>query len=216
VFPVASCSSLLVCESNLDVLVSTIEQPAEDTDTVGYLFVPSPESFLFLSSISTFLLPFFAFNRLSRFPLPSPTMPPQKLKVAAAGLGRMGRRHALNFLNRTPRAELVAAFSPDPAELLWAKEHQEPYGVTLYDDYDTMIQQDGLMAVVIGTATSVHAEEAIKAMERDLHVLCEKPLSTSIDIVRPSAFPPCYILPLMRYLVNSAAPWSQKPESART
>jgi hypothetical protein len=131
VFPVASCSSLLVCESNLDVLVSTIEQPAEDTDTVGYLFVPSPESFLFLSSISTFLLPFFAFNRLSRFPLPSPTMPPQKLKVAAAGLGRMGRRHALNFLNRTPRAELVAAFSPDLAELLWAKEHLEPYGVTL-------------------------------------------------------------------------------------
>lgn len=110
-------------------------------------------------------------------------MPPQKLKIAAAGLGRMGKRHALNFLNRAPRAELVAAFSPDPEELSWAKQHLEPYGVTLYDDYDKMIEQSGLMAVVIGTATSVHAEEAIKAMDRNLHVLCEKPLSTSIDTV---------------------------------
>lgn len=96
----------------------------------------------------------------------------------------MGHRHALNFLNRTPRAELVAAFSPDPAELKWAKEHLEPFGVTLYDDYDKMIAQPGLDAVVIGTATSVHAEEAIKAMEKNLHVLCEKPLSTSIAVVR--------------------------------
>ena len=112
------------------------------------------------------------------------TMAPKKLQIAAAGLGRMGHRHALNFLNRTPRAELVAAFSPDPVELQWAKEHLEPFGVTLYDDYDKMIAQPGLDAVVIGTATSVHAEEAIKAMEKNLHVLCEKPLSTSIAVVR--------------------------------
>lgn len=110
-------------------------------------------------------------------------MAPKKLKIAAAGLGRMGARHALNFLNRAPRAELVAAFSPDPDELSWARVHLEPYGVTLYDNYDKMMEHPGLQAVVIGTATSVHAEEAIKAMEHNLHVLCEKPLSTSIDIV---------------------------------
>src|SRR5690349_11522744 len=112
-------------------------------------------------------------------------MAPAKLKIGAAGLGRMGKRHAINFLNRTPRAELVAAFSPDPTELAWAKQNLEPYGVALYDDYDKMIQHPGLQAVVIGTATSVHAEESLKAMEKNLHVLCEKPLSTSIEIVRP-------------------------------
>jgi myo-inositol 2-dehydrogenase / D-chiro-inositol 1-dehydrogenase len=58
-----------------------------------------------------------------------------------------------------------------------------PFGVNIYDSYDKMIQQPGLNAVVIGTATSVQAEEAIKSMENNLHVLCEKPLSTSIDIV---------------------------------
>ena len=111
-------------------------------------------------------------------------MAPQRLKIGAAGLGRMGRRHALNFLNRTPRAELVAAFSPDPAEIVWAREHLEPHGVTLYDNYEQMLEHPGIMAVVIGTATSVHAEEAIQAMEKNLHVLCEKPLSTSIEVVR--------------------------------
>ncbi|KAL3437454.1 hypothetical protein BDV09DRAFT_192820 [Aspergillus tetrazonus] len=109
-------------------------------------------------------------------------MSPKKLQVGAAGLGRMGKRHALNFLNRAPRAELVAAFSPDPEEIQWAKQHLEPYGVTLYTNYEDMISHPGLQAVVIGTATSVHAEEAIKAMERDLHVLCEKPLSINVDI----------------------------------
>ncbi|KAF2854703.1 NAD(P)-binding protein [Plenodomus tracheiphilus IPT5] len=109
-------------------------------------------------------------------------MAPRRLQVAVAGLGRMGARHALNILNKTPRAELVAAFSPDEKELQWGKQHLEPFGVKLYNDYDAMLTHTGLDAVVIGTATSVHAEETIKAMEKDLHVLCEKPLSTSVKI----------------------------------
>ena len=52
----------------------------------------------------------------------------------------MGARHALHFLNRTPRAELVAAFTPDEKEMQWAKVHLEPNGVTLYWDYDEMLK----------------------------------------------------------------------------
>lgn len=107
-----------------------------------------------------------------------------KLKIGAAGLGRMGKRHALNFLHRTPQADLVAAFSPDLSELAWAKQNLEPYGVALYDDYNKMLEHPGLMAVVIGTTTSVHAEEAIRAIHKSLHVLCEKPLSIDPEVVR--------------------------------
>ncbi|RAH50686.1 putative NAD binding Rossmann fold oxidoreductase [Aspergillus brunneoviolaceus CBS 621.78] len=111
-------------------------------------------------------------------------MPIQKLKVGMAGLGRVGKIHVNNFLHQTPRADLVAAFSPDPAEITWGRQHLEPYGVTLYDDYDKMLEHPGLQAVVIGTATSVHAEETMKAIDRDLHVLCEKPLSTSVEVCK--------------------------------
>ena len=110
-------------------------------------------------------------------------MGPAKLKVGCAGLGRMGKRHALHFLNRTPRAELVAASSPDEAELQWAKLNLEPHGVRLYKNYDDMLKQEGLQAVVVASATTVHAEQAIKAIEADKHVLCEKPISTSIEVV---------------------------------
>ncbi|OCK88687.1 NAD(P)-binding protein [Cenococcum geophilum 1.58] len=109
-------------------------------------------------------------------------MAPRRLKVAVSGLGRMGARHALHFLNRTPRAELVAAFSPDEKEIAWGKQHLEPYGTKLYTNYDEMLKHEGLEAVVIATVTTVHAEQAIKAINADKHVLCEKPLSTSVEI----------------------------------
>ncbi|KAF4345992.1 myo-inositol 2-dehydrogenase [Fusarium beomiforme] len=110
-----------------------------------------------------------------------------KLQVAVAGLGRMGARHALNFHNRTPRAELVAAFTPVQKEADWAKVHLE--GVPIYNDYQEMLKHPGLQAVVVATVTTAHAEEAIQAIEADKHVLCEKPLSTSVEIVSclPSA-----------------------------
>ncbi|TRX91302.1 hypothetical protein FHL15_007724 [Xylaria flabelliformis] len=42
----------------------------------------------------------------------------------------------------------------------------------------------GLQAVVIATATKVHAEEALEAIAEDLHLLCEKRISLSIDTSR--------------------------------
>lgn len=112
-------------------------------------------------------------------------MAPQKLQIACAGLGRMGKRHATNLLNRTPRAQLVAAFTPDPEEQSWAKINLEPHGVTIYSDYRAMLEHAGLQAVLISTATTVHAEGAILAMEKNLHILCEKPLSTNVEVVSP-------------------------------
>lgn len=113
-------------------------------------------------------------------------MAPQirRLQIAVSGLGRMGARHADHFLHRTPRAELVAAFTPDPKELAWAKEKLAPWGVKIYSDFDEMLKHTGLEAVVVATATTVHAEQTIKAIEAGKHVLCEKPLSTKLEIVR--------------------------------
>ncbi|PVI05860.1 NAD(P)-binding protein [Periconia macrospinosa] len=109
-------------------------------------------------------------------------MAPQvrRLRVAVSGLGRMGARHANHFLHRTPRAELVAAFTLSPKELAWAKEHLEPWSVKIYQDYDQMLKHEGLEAVCVSTVTTVHAEQTIKAIEAGKHVLCEKPLSTNV------------------------------------
>ncbi|KAL9100330.1 MAG: hypothetical protein Q9163_004279 [Psora crenata] len=107
-------------------------------------------------------------------------MAPVRLKIACAGLGRMGKRHALHLLKRVPRAELVAVASPNEEELRWAQQHLEPWGVALYKSYEQMLKHEGLQAVIIASITTVHAEQAIKAIQAEKHVLCEKPLSTSV------------------------------------
>lgn len=108
----------------------------------------------------------------------------RKLRVAISGLGWMGKRHAKHFLEQTSQQS-----SSPPLLLMWQnwlgqRLTSSPYGVKLCSDYDIMLQHAGLEAVVVLTVTTVHAEQAIKAIEKDLHVLCEKPLSTSVEIVR--------------------------------
>jgi myo-inositol 2-dehydrogenase / D-chiro-inositol 1-dehydrogenase len=106
----------------------------------------------------------------------------RKLKVAVSGLGRMGARHAINYLERTPRAELVAACDPDPKALAWAKERLEPFGVTLYTGFDEMLAHPGIEAVIVAGITTEHARQSIKAIQAGKHVMCEKPLSTDVAI----------------------------------
>lgn len=104
-----------------------------------------------------------------------------KLQVAVAGLGRMGMRHARHFATLTPRAELIAVTSPVQAELDAARA--EFGNVRTYLSYDEMLRcEHTLQAVVVASATAVHAEQAIKAIQHGLHVLCEKPISTNVEI----------------------------------
>lgn len=110
-------------------------------------------------------------------------MAPKKLQVGIVGLGRMGRRHATNFLQRTFRADVVAAWAFDEREAELGYQQLQPYGTTIYTDYDQFLQHAGLEAVVIATVAGAHADQALKAIEKDKHVLCEKPLSISAGIV---------------------------------
>lgn len=86
----------------------------------------------------------------------------------------------MNFHQLIARAHVVAACTPDEEERKWAAEHLE--GVKIYRDYDEMLNEE-LDAVVVASITAVHAEQAIKAINKGYHVLCEKPLSIDIEIV---------------------------------
>lgn len=92
-----------------------------------------------------------------------------------------GKRHAVNFHDLTQRATVVAASTPDADERRWAEANLE--GVKIYADFDQMLEQESLHAVVVASATSVHAEQALKAITKGYHVLCEKPLSIDLNVV---------------------------------
>ncbi|KAJ9303115.1 hypothetical protein DTO271G3_489 [Paecilomyces variotii] len=109
-------------------------------------------------------------------------MSSQKLRVGIAGLGRMGKRHAVNFHELTYRANVIAASTPDEGEQKWAAKNLED--VKIYSDYDEMLEKEDLHAVVVASVTAVHAEQALKAIKKGYHVLCEKPLSIDFDVAQ--------------------------------
>lgn len=113
--------------------------------------------------------------------MPSPLS--RRLKVGVVGLGRMGRAHAYNIVHSVPNATLVCACSPAPADLEWAQEALEPYDVKVVTSFEEMIEFPGLEAVIIASSTFLHAAQSIKALAKGIHVLCEKPVSKSIQEV---------------------------------
>lgn len=95
----------------------------------------------------------------------------------------MGKRHALIWCHKVPSAKLVAVSTPDAEERSWAALNLAPYGVVVYEDYDEMLTHPGVQAVCVASATSVHPEQAIKAIKAGYHVVCEKPLGLTVEAV---------------------------------
>jgi predicted dehydrogenase len=55
-------------------------------------------------------------------------------------------------------------------------------GVTeTYTDYQTMLEQSGIDAVIIGTPMHLHVPQSIAAVERGIHVLCEVTAGVTIE-----------------------------------
>lgn len=94
------------------------------------------------------------------------------------GLGFAGRT-ALEAFSELPDVEVVALAGLEKdtlAEL--GEKHRVPH---LYEKWEDLLQTDGLDAVSIGTPTQLHAPITLAALERGLHVLCEKPLARTVD-----------------------------------
>lgn len=105
----------------------------------------------------------------------------QLLKIGVVGIGTMGRKHALNVLRLVPRARLVCACSPAKPDLEWAATELVPHGVSVFETFEEMIQFPGLNAIVVASITEFHYEHTKQALKRGIHVLCEKPISQTVE-----------------------------------
>ena len=68
--------------------------------------------------------------------------------------------------------------APAGASAELAAKHDVALGTA---DLDELLAVDGLEAVHVAGPVSQHAEVAIAAARRGLHVLCEKPLAASLE-----------------------------------
>jgi predicted dehydrogenase len=111
----------------------------------------------------------------------------QPLRIGVVGLG-MGIHHAMACLDR-PEVELVAIAEPQVARLdrlyelsekrLGTAALTQAKALTRYDDYQTMVREARLDAITLALPTAIHYEASLWCLRQGLHVLCEKPPTTT-------------------------------------
>jgi len=100
------------------------------------------------------------------------------IRVALVGAGRAGMVHGRNFAAGVPGARLVAVADPSAEALAVATSE---LGVErTFTSPEDAATDDGIDAVVIAAPTEIHADIAVRALEHGKHVLCEKPIASTL------------------------------------
>ncbi len=103
----------------------------------------------------------------------------RKLNIGVVGLGRLGSLYANYCANRLPNANLVAV--SDVREDIAKQIATEYRADKWYQDYNDLIADETVEAILIVTPTKFHTEVAIHAARAGKKIFCEKPLSLSIE-----------------------------------
>lgn len=96
------------------------------------------------------------------------------VRVLAAGLGNMGRSHALAY-HRHPGFEIVGLVNRSMPKL-----HEELAGYTILPEFEPALRELKPDLVSINTYSDSHADFAVMALEQGAHVFLEKPLATTV------------------------------------
>ena len=104
-----------------------------------------------------------------------------KIKIAVAGLGRIGKIHLNNLCRNFSEIEVVAVMDLMDN----SKETADEYNIPLFlKNFDSLLSITELDAVVICSPTDTHADYVVKAALAGKHIFCEKPLDLSLEKVK--------------------------------
>jgi len=107
----------------------------------------------------------------------------RKLRIGFIGCGWIAQSHVKSF-KKQPDVEIVAGCDLIPGKAKAFFEKYEVEGVkTDYKDHKEMLDDESLQldAVTICTYNRQHAEPAIYALKKGMHVLLEKPFTVTLD-----------------------------------
>ena len=95
------------------------------------------------------------------------------IRLGVIGVGKMGLSH-LAIANMHPGVEVAAVC--DPVTYVRGVLHKYT-GLPMHGDYEQMLRDVDLDAVLIATPSKTHTGMVLSALDRGLHVFCEKPLA---------------------------------------
>ena len=99
------------------------------------------------------------------------------VRLAVVGLGKMGVSH-LSIINAHPLVKVVALC--DATDYL-LDVFNKYMGVPTFTDFSTMLREVELDAVIVATPSSMHARMVSAALEKGIHVFCEKPFCLATE-----------------------------------
>jgi UDP-N-acetyl-2-amino-2-deoxyglucuronate dehydrogenase len=101
------------------------------------------------------------------------------LGVGIIGAGGIVRRHAYAYRSLPELAKFVAVADIDESRAAAAK--REHGCQDAYTDYRELLKRDDIQVVSVCTPPNVHAPIVIDALAAGKHVLCEKPISRTLE-----------------------------------
>lgn len=102
-------------------------------------------------------------------------------KIGIIGCGKIAQvRHIPEYMDNC-NAEVAAYYD---INFNRAQELADKFGGKAYSSYEELLANEDIDAVSVCAANNVHAEITIAALNAGKHVLCEKPMATTIEECR--------------------------------
>lgn len=99
------------------------------------------------------------------------------INIGIIGCGKIAQVRHLPEYAENPQAHLTGLFDINQKR---AQELAEQYGCKAYSSIDEMLADPEIDAVSVCTANITHAKISIQALNAGKHVLCEKPMATTL------------------------------------
>lgn len=109
-----------------------------------------------------------------------------RLGYCIVALGRISMDHFMPGVKLAKQSKITALVSghPDKARRMAAEYGVPESSIYNYENYDEIRNNRAIDAVYIALPNSMHAEFTIRTARAGKHVLCEKPMSTSVADAR--------------------------------
>jgi len=102
----------------------------------------------------------------------------KRVKFAILSFAHLHAYSYIRVVTELPEAELIAIYDDNKERL---KRVAQQYSVkAVYTDYNELLKREEIDAVIITSENAKHAEMAIAAAEAGKHILCEKPIATTL------------------------------------
>ncbi len=102
----------------------------------------------------------------------------EMIKIGILGCGKIAQVRHIPEYAANPDAELTAYYNPTASR---AEDMALRYGGTVCASPEELLARDDIDAVSVCAANYAHASLAISALKAGKHVLCEKPMATTLE-----------------------------------